>query len=84
MFCPTGQRHGGSECRLGATRKSLIDQRAFYCAWGCFRSFCFGAKKKILSGASFRLQDFRDRSDGAGLAADIARRPALADRGRIT
>jgi hypothetical protein len=41
VFCPTGQRRRGSECRRDAARKSLIDQRAFYCAWGCLSIFCF-------------------------------------------
>ncbi|MGY3080547.1 hypothetical protein ACVWZZ_006955 [Bradyrhizobium sp. LM6.10] len=42
VFCPTGQHRGSRECRRDAVRKSLIDQGAFYCAWGCFRVFCFG------------------------------------------
>jgi len=42
VFCPTGQRDRGHECRRGAARKSLADQGAFYCAWGCFSTFCFG------------------------------------------
>ena len=39
VFCPTGQLDRGRACRRDASRKSLLDQRALYCAWGCFPSF---------------------------------------------
>ncbi|UPK33505.1 hypothetical protein IVB18_35640 [Bradyrhizobium sp. 186] len=55
VFCPTRQRDRGRECPRGASRKLLVDQGVFYCAWGCFSIFCFGrrdrakAKKRLAS-----------------------------------
>src|SRR3954468_17558051 len=55
-----------------------------YCAWGCFSTFCL-APRKTLSGCVTQPARSPQSPPAAivpSVAADIARRPALADRFR--
>lgn len=49
VFCPTRQRKI-RKIRSPEIRK--VSQRFAYCAWGCFRRFCFGYPRRRAAAAA--------------------------------